>query len=69
MKKRDKDDVYFNDILAILWVLGGLWGAHVGALEAPEGSKIHIQERLCERRDALAAVSGPKTPQKPPKGA
>ena len=51
-------------------------GAHVGALEAPEGSKKHIRNSkstltriLCERRDALAALSGPKTPQKPPKGA
>ena len=45
--------------------------SNFGALEAPEGSKKHIRgsksillRTLCERRSALAAVSGPKTPQK-----
>ena len=33
------------------------------------GSKSILERILCERRAALAALSGPKKPQKPAKGA
>ena len=51
-------------------------GAHFGFLKALESFKKHIRGSkaillriLCEKKDALAALSGPKTPQKPHKGA
>ena len=45
-------------------------------MEVPEGSKKHIRSSKfilrrisCERKDASAALGGPKKAQKPPKGA
>ena len=67
----------------MLWVLGGLLGAHFVVLEVPEGSKKHIRcseaiilRILCVRRGSLAAISDapeaaqgcPRGPQMEPQG-
>ena len=65
---------YFEITFSIWGLPGVILEGHFGILEAPErfknhirGSKFILRRRVCERRVALAALSGREWPQVPAK--